>query len=55
VISWTQIVPIGEVDKAFFVQFGARIASLRKEQGITQVQMAELLEVSQQAADHQRL
>jgi transcriptional regulator with XRE-family HTH domain len=48
VISWTQIVPIGKDEKAFFMQLGARIASLRKEHGITQVQMAELLEVSQQ-------
>jgi transcriptional regulator with XRE-family HTH domain len=48
VISWTQIVPIGKDEKAFFVQLGARIAALRKEHGITQVQMAELLKVSQQ-------
>ena len=48
VISWTQIVPIGKDEKAFFVQMGARIASLRKEQGITQVQIADLLKVSQQ-------
>jgi DNA-binding XRE family transcriptional regulator len=48
VISWTQIVPIGTGEKAFFVQLGARIAGLRKEQDITQVQMAELLKVSQQ-------
>jgi DNA-binding XRE family transcriptional regulator len=41
-------VPIGTGEKAFFVQLGARIAGLRKEQGITQVQMAELLKVSQQ-------
>jgi transcriptional regulator with XRE-family HTH domain len=48
VISWNQIVPIGKDEKAFFVQLGARIAALRKEQSITQVQMAELLKVSQQ-------
>jgi transcriptional regulator with XRE-family HTH domain len=48
VISWTQIVPIGKDEKAFFAQMGARIASLRKEQGITQMQMADLLKVSQQ-------
>jgi hypothetical protein len=45
VISWAQIVPIGK-DKKAFVQLGTRIASLRKEQGITQVQMAEIIEVS---------
>lgn len=47
-ISWNQIVPIGKDEKAFFVQLGARIAALRKEQSITQVQLAELLKVSQQ-------
>ncbi len=47
-ISWNQIVPIGKDEKAFFVQLGARIASLRKEQSITQVQLAELLKVSEQ-------
>jgi transcriptional regulator with XRE-family HTH domain len=48
VISWIEIVPIGKDEKTFFAQLGARIASLRKAQGITQVQLAELLEVSQQ-------
>lgn len=47
-ISWNQIVPIGKDEKAFFVQLGARIASLRKQQSITQVMLAELLKVSQQ-------
>ncbi len=35
-------------EKAFFVQLGAKVAELRKAEGITQVQMAELLGVSQQ-------
>ncbi len=35
-------------DKAFFEQLGQRIARLRKEQHITQVQLAELLGISQQ-------
>jgi transcriptional regulator with XRE-family HTH domain len=48
VITWNQIVPIGKDEKAFFVQLGARIAALRKAQSITQVQLAELLKVSQQ-------
>jgi transcriptional regulator with XRE-family HTH domain len=51
VISWKQIVPIGKDDKDFFVQLGARIASLRKEQNITQVQLAGLLKVSQQTVN----
>ena len=35
-------------ERAFFVQLGERIAKLRKAQGITQIQMAEALNVSQQ-------
>ncbi|MGH8228506.1 MAG: helix-turn-helix domain-containing protein [Steroidobacteraceae bacterium] len=41
-------VAIGPDEKAFFAQLGARMARLRKEQDITQVQMAEWLGVSQQ-------
>jgi transcriptional regulator with XRE-family HTH domain len=47
-MTWTEIVPIGKDEKAFFVQLGARIARLRKQQNITQVRLAELLNVSQQ-------
>jgi transcriptional regulator with XRE-family HTH domain len=36
-------------DRAFFVDLGARIAAQRKDQGITQMQLAEILGVSQQA------
>lgn len=35
-------------ERAFFSELGARIAELRKAQGITQIQMAEALGVSQQ-------
>lgn len=35
-------------DKAFFQTLGKRIATLRKEQGLTQTQLGELLGVSQQ-------
>ncbi|WP_428634002.1 helix-turn-helix domain-containing protein [Sedimenticola sp.] len=35
-------------DKIFFKQLGKRIADLRKELGITQVQLAEQLGISQQ-------
>lgn len=35
-------------ERAFFVRLGARVAELRKDHGITQVQMAEALNVSQQ-------
>lgn len=35
-------------DKLFFQKLGARIAALRKERGLTQVQLAEVLGCSQQ-------
>lgn len=35
-------------ERAFFVQLGLRIADLRKQHGITQIQLAETLDVSQQ-------
>lgn len=38
-------------ERAFFAQLGARIAELRKAQGITQIQMAEALGVSQQTVN----
>lgn len=38
---------ISKEEKIFFVQIGARIAQLRKAQGITQVQLAQWLGVSQ--------
>ena len=38
-------------ERAFFVELGARIAELRKAQGITQIQMAEALSVSQQTVN----
>jgi len=42
-------VAISNEERAFFIAFGERLASLRKAQGLTQVQLAELLGVSQQA------
>lgn len=41
-------VAISDDERAFFIQLGARINRLRKDQGITQVQLAEQLGVSQQ-------
>lgn len=35
-------------DEVFFKQLGNRIAALRKEMGLTQVQLAEILGISQQ-------
>jgi transcriptional regulator with XRE-family HTH domain len=42
-------VAIGQDEREFFVQLGARIAQLRKQSNITQVQLAETLGVSQSA------
>lgn len=39
-------------ERAFYVQLGERIAATRKAQGITQVQLAELLGVAQQTMAH---
>ena len=39
---------ISTVERNFFVELGARIATLRKARSITQVQLAEKLGVSQQ-------
>lgn len=42
------LLALSKQERAFFSQLGARIAQLRKDQGITQVQLAEVLGVSQQ-------
>lgn len=39
---------ISKQERAFFAELGERIAALRKEQSITQAQLAEALGVSQQ-------
>jgi len=48
VLTWIDSMPIGKDEKAFFAQLGTRIAEVRKAQSITQVQLAEVLSVSQQ-------
>jgi transcriptional regulator with XRE-family HTH domain len=40
---------ISQDERAFFIAFGERLAGLRKAKGLTQVQLAERLGVSQQA------
>jgi transcriptional regulator with XRE-family HTH domain len=40
--------PMTQDEKQFFRQLGARIAALRKEQTLTQTQLAELLGLTQQ-------
>lgn len=39
---------ISTAEREFFIELGARIAALRKESNITQVQLAEKLGISQQ-------
>jgi transcriptional regulator with XRE-family HTH domain len=40
--------PMTQDEKQFFRQLGGRIAGLRKEQGLTQTQLAEVLGLTQQ-------
>ena len=42
---------ISSDERAFFVELGARVAELRKAQGITQIQMADALGISQQTVN----
>lgn len=46
--AWIVNMAISADEKTFFVRLGAKVAELRKTEGITQVQMAEQLGVSQQ-------
>jgi transcriptional regulator with XRE-family HTH domain len=39
---------ISDEERTFFIGLGERVAAIRKQQGITQVQLAETLDVSQQ-------
>lgn len=48
-IDLSPTVTISTDERAFFVAFGERLAQQRKTQGLTQVQLAEALAVSQQA------
>jgi transcriptional regulator with XRE-family HTH domain len=50
-VAWTGTVAIGKDERAFFIHLGARIANLRREQNITQVQLADALGVSQQTVN----
>ena len=43
---WTT--PMTDNEKAFYQTLGIRIAQLRKEQGLTQTQLGELIDISQQ-------
>lgn len=43
--------PMTDSERDFFVKLGKRIAEIRRERGLTQVQVAERLEVSQQTVN----
>lgn len=43
-----ELAPMSQDEKAFFKAMGARIAELRKASSITQAQLAETMDVSQQ-------
>lgn len=49
--DWIAAMAISADEKAFFVQLGARVAELRRTEGMTQVQLAQLLGVSQQTVN----
>ncbi len=50
-VTWTGTVAIGKDERAFFIQLGARVANMRREQNITQVQLSDALGVSQQTVN----
>lgn len=47
-----QVTVVTPDEKVFYQTLGQRIATLRKEQGITQVQLAEALGIAQQTLAH---
>ncbi len=47
-----ETLPMTQDEKSFFKALGKRIAELRKEQGLTQVQLGELLGLTQQQVGH---
>jgi len=47
-ITLTTIESMTQDEKVFFKQLGARIAELRKNNGLTQIQLADLLGIAQQ-------
>ncbi|MCA1714432.1 MAG: helix-turn-helix domain-containing protein [Gammaproteobacteria bacterium] len=43
---------VSAADRAFYVDLGQRIATLRRDRGLTQVQLAEAMGVAQQTLAH---
>ncbi len=50
-VAWNSTVAISKEERTFFAQFGTRIANFRREQNMTQVQLADALGVSQQTVN----
>ena len=50
-VAWNSTVAISKEERTFFTQFGTRIANFRREQNMTQVQLADALGVSQQTVN----
>jgi len=48
----TSRMAVSDEERAFYVDLGQRIAALRKQRGMTQVQLAEQLGVAQQTLAH---
>lgn len=46
------LMAVSATERAFYVELGQRIATLRKAQGLTQVQLAEAMGVAQQTLAH---
>ena len=46
------VMAVSADERAFYVQLGQRIAGLRRDRGLTQVQLAEVLGVAQQTLAH---
>lgn len=43
---------VSKTERAFYVELGQRIAALRRDRGLTQVQLAETMGVAQQTLAH---
>ena len=48
----TSVISTGTRDERFFKELGARVAQLRKDQGLTQTQLAGCLGIAQQTLAH---
>lgn len=46
------VMAVSKTERAFYVDLGQRIAALRRDRGLTQVQLAEALGVAQQTLAH---